>query len=229
VLVDDELRTSAPDVWAVGECAEHRGTVYGLWAPLAEQARVAGASVCGDPAAFHGLTPATSLKVAGVELFAGGRQADGEADEIVWSDGRRGVYRRLLLHGDRLAGAILVGDTGDGRELSALLRSGEPVPERLIGPPAPGSVGEAPAPQPSDVICACNAVRRGTIEQAIAAGGLDSLAAVSRATRAATGCGSCAGDVERLIADRVADRREGSSTRNTSVTGRKPRPATIDE
>ncbi|MGH2950250.1 MAG: FAD-dependent oxidoreductase, partial [Solirubrobacteraceae bacterium] len=221
VLVDDELRTSAPGVWAVGECAEHRGTVYGLWAPLAEQARAAGASVCGDPAAFHGQTTATNLKVAGVELFAGGGQAGG--DELVWSDGRRGVYRRLLLDGDRLAGAILVGDTTEARELSTLLRTGGPVPERYLNPP--GVPADAPAPQPFDVICGCNDVTRETIEQAIAAGGLTSLPAVSRATRAATGCGSCAGDVERLLAARD---REGSSIRNTSVTAVKRRLGTID-
>jgi NAD(P)H-nitrite reductase large subunit len=200
--------------------------VYGLWAPIAEQARAAGASVCGDPAGFHGQTTATNLKIAGVELFAGGEQ-DGDAlDELVWNDGRRGVYSRLLLAGDRLAGAILVGDTTQARELSKLLRSGEPVPDRLLGPP--GAPLEPPALQPSDVICACNDVRREAIDDAIVAGGLTSAAAVSRATRAATGCGSCAGDVERLVAEHEAARREGSSSRNTSVTGAKRPLARIE-
>jgi ferredoxin-nitrate reductase len=226
VVVDDELRASAPDVWAVGECAEHRGTVYGLWAPIAAQARVAGAAVCGDAAGFHGSITATNLKVAGVHLFAGGEQGGDEVDALVWSDGPRGVYRRLRLDGDRLAGAILVGDTTDARELSSLLRTGEPVPDRFLAPP--GARGEPPAPQLSDVVCTCNGVTRGAIESAIAANGLTSLTAVSRATRAATGCGSCAGDVERLIAEHDGVRREGSSIRNTSVTGRKPRLATIE-
>ena len=221
VVVDDQLRASAHDVWAVGECAEHRGTVYGLWAPIAEQARVAGAAIAGDPAGFHGLTTATNLKVAGVDLFAGGEKGADAIDELVWSDGRRGVYRRLLLDGDRLAGAILVGDTTEARELSLLLRTGEPVPERFLDPP--GAPVAQTAPQPSDVVCACNGVSRGAIEGAIAANGLTSLAAVGRATRAATGCGSCAADVERLL----AEHREGSSSRNTSVTGRKPPVATI--
>ena len=210
----------------MGECAEHRGTVHGLWAPLAEQARVAGARVCGDPAAFHARPHATRLKVAGVELFAGGEQAEREGlDELVWRDGRRGVYRRLLLDGDRLAGAILVGDTAEARELSSLLRTTEPVPERFLEPPR--ATGDPPAPQPSDVICACNGVTRGTIDAAIAGGGLTSAAAVSRATRAATGCGSCAADVDRLLAEHDPA-REGSRSRNTSVTGRKPRLARIE-
>ena len=79
IVVDDALRTSAPSVWSVGECAEHRGVVYGLWSPLAEQARVAGAGVAGDPAAFHGAVQATTLKVSGVDVYAGGVSADADA------------------------------------------------------------------------------------------------------------------------------------------------------
>jgi ferredoxin-nitrate reductase len=222
VLVDDALRTSAPGVWAVGECAEHRGTVYGLWAPLAEQARVAGASVCGDPAGFHGSVPATTLKVAGVDLFAGGAQAAvGGQEEVVWSDGRRGAYRKLVLDGDRLAGALLVGDAAGARELSGLLRAGGQVPERLLCPP--GARPPEPAdPDPSETLCSCNDVTRGAIEAAIRAGGLTSLPQVSRATRAATGCGSCAREVEELL--RCAN---DSSIRNTGVTAGKRREATI--
>jgi ferredoxin-nitrate reductase len=204
--VDDELRTSAPGVWAVGECAEHRGKVYGLWAPLAEQARVAAATIAGDPAAFHGATPATTLKVAGVDVFAGGApEASPEHDELVLADTRRGTYRKLVLDGDRLAGALLVGDLSSARELSGLLRTGEPVPRALLEP------GSAPAAEPDDdpnaLVCSCNAVTTGAIEEAIARGGLTTLAQVGNATRAATGCGSCARDVEALLAR--------SSARNT--------------
>ncbi len=73
IVVDDALRTSAPSVWSVGECAEHRGIVYGLWSPLAEQARVAGAGIAGDPAAFHGAVQATTLKVVGHRRLRGRR------------------------------------------------------------------------------------------------------------------------------------------------------------
>jgi ferredoxin-nitrate reductase len=104
IVVDDELRTSAPGVYAVGECAQHRDVVYGFWAPLLEQAKVAGASLAGAPAAFRGAVPATTLKVAGVELFCGGdptaRPGD---DEVAALDTRRRRYRRLLLRDDRLA------------------------------------------------------------------------------------------------------------------------------
>ena len=198
IVVDDAMRTDAPAVMAVGECAQHRGTVYGLWGPLAEQARTAGATVCGDPAAFSGTVPATTLKVAGVDLYAGGTQAatDGQ-DELVWSDGRRGVYRKLVLQDEQLAGAVLVGDTTDARELSALLRGGQAVPDWMLA--APGQAAERDEPKPGDTVCSCNAVTRGELCDAIAGDGLSTVTEVARSTRATTGCGSCTADVEELL------------------------------
>jgi len=212
ILVDDEMRTSAPSVWAVGECAEHRGIVHGLWAPVAAQARVAGASLSGDAAAFHPEVSATNLKVAGVGLFTGGGPSEG-GDELVWIDGRRGVYRRLVLDGERLVAATLLGDVTGAREISAALRSGEPAPDQLLAPP--GTAAEPPAPEPGDQICSCNAVTRREIEGAVRARGLRSAAEVGRATRAGTGCGSCVGEIEALL------REQDSSTRNRDVTAAK--------
>ncbi len=201
IVVDDQLRTSAPRVFAVGECAEHRGTVYGLWAPLGDQARAAGAVLAGDPGAFHGTVAATTLKVAGVEVFAGG-VASGR-DEIVQSNSRRGVYRKLVLDGDRLSGALLVGDSGEARILSGLLRSGDPVPAGLLEPGA-GPVAPAEPPGPESIVCSCNTVNRGQIERAIAQGGLRTPAQVGTVTRAGTGCGGCTAEIEELL-DRSSD------------------------
>ncbi|MFA9272868.1 MAG: FAD-dependent oxidoreductase, partial [Baekduiaceae bacterium] len=221
IVVDDELHTSADGVWAAGECVQHRGTVYGLWAPLAQQARVAGARVAGDPAAFHGAITATTLKVSGVGVYAGGvadTDLDAGHDEIVHRDTRTGVYRKLVLDGDRLAGAVLLGDTGDATKLTDLLRSGDPVPEHLLNP-AGGHV-EAPPPCATDTVCSCNAVTRGEIDTAITARGLRTVAQVGAATRAATGCGGCAPEVERILAER-------SSDRNTTAAETKPAAATM--
>jgi ferredoxin-nitrate reductase len=208
VLVDDAMRTSAPGILATGECAQHRGTVYALWAPLAEQARVAAATVAGDPAAFLGATPATTLKVAGVDVFAGGASSgtDGD-DEVVLSDSRRGVYRKLVLREDRLRGAVLVGDLAGARRLSELLRSQAPVPDELLAP-----TGGDPAPAPPDgIVCSCNQVTRAEIEDAIRARALRSVAQVGNATRAATGCGSCARDVQALLDAHSSDRAREES------------------
>jgi ferredoxin-nitrate reductase len=198
IVVDDQMRTSAPGVWAVGECAEHRGTVYGLWAPLADQARVAGAGVVGDPAAFHGATPATTLKVAGVDLFAGGSTVtDASYDEVLFADTRRRRYRRLVLDGDRLASATLVGDVAEATTLSGLLRSGDPVPASLLEPT--GARNQAPDESPGAIVCSCNTVTRGQLIDVIRGGGVTTVAGLGRATRAGTGCGGCTGDLEALL------------------------------
>jgi NAD(P)H-nitrite reductase large subunit len=217
IEVDDAMRAGAPRVWAVGECAEHRGTVYGLWAPLAEQARVAGAAIAGDPAAFHGVVPATTLKVAGVDLYAGGRAdaLDGD-DEVVLRDTRRGVYRKLVVDGERLVGALLLGDLTDARRCSSALR-GELEVDGLL---APTSV-VSDAVEPDAVVCSCNNVTAGAIDGAIRARGLSTLAQVANATRATTGCGGCASDVRALLD------RHSSSAGNTSDQDAKPPPATI--
>ena len=200
VIVDDELRASAAGVWAVGECAEHRGVVYGLWAPLAEQAKVAGARIAGDPAAFHGAIAATTLKVSGVAVYAGGASAGSAptgSDEIVLSDTRRGVYRRLVLDGDGLDGAALVGDASAARRLTELLRSGAPVPPDLLdGGAAPA---EPIAADPAATLCSCNVVTVGEAQAAIRRDGLTTVAQVGARTRASTGCGGCADDVQQLL------------------------------
>jgi ferredoxin-nitrate reductase len=218
ILVDDSMRTDTPSVWAIGECAEHRGVVHGLWAPAGSQARTAGAGVAGDAAAFHAEVPATNLKVAGTALFAGG-DPRAEGEELVWIDGRRGVYRRLVLDGERLVAATLLGDVTGARELSTLLRSGAPVPEQLLGPPG-GATVEAPAGA-DDLICSCNAVTRGAIEGAIGSGAALSTNDVGRLTRAGTGCGSCLVEIDALL------RANDSSIRNSDEAEAKRDPARI--
>ena len=201
VLVDDELRTSAPGVWAVGECAEHRGTTYGIWAPLAEQARVAGAAIAGAPAAFHGTMPATTLKVVGAEVFVAGRPfavADDE-DELVSSDGRSDVYRKLVVCDGRLVGAILLGDLALASRLGELARTAEPVPDDLLADLTAPRPAAEPAGGDATLVCTCNAVSRETIMRAARDRGLRTVDDVAEATRATTGCGSCTHDVRAML------------------------------
>jgi ferredoxin-nitrate reductase len=211
IVVDDELRTSAPGVWSVGECAEHRGTVYGLWAPLAEQARVAGARIAGDAAAFHGMVQATTLKVSGVDVYAGGGSAGAAPpghDELILSDTRRGVYRRLVLDGDRLVGGVLVGDASAARQFSELLRSGADIPPELLE--GGGAAGKPLAEDPGATVCSCNAVTVGDVQAAIRRDGLTTIAQVGVRTRATTGCGGCSGDVQELLAAAAASSASAS-------------------
>jgi NAD(P)H-nitrite reductase large subunit len=211
IVVDDALRAGAAGVWAVGECAEHQGMVYGLWAPLAEQARVAGAAIAGDPDVFRAQVTATVLKVAGLDVYAGGvAQAAGDHDELTIRDTRRGVYRKLVVDvEERLVGAILIGDVGDARRCTAALRSGDAVDAALLSF-GPGAGSGAPdAPDPEATVCSCNAVTAGEIDRAIVARGLTTVAGVANATRASTGCGGCATEVRALL------ERHRSSSGNT--------------
>ncbi len=213
VLVDDELRTSAAGVRAVGECVEHRGTVYGLWSPLQEQARVLGASLAGQPTAFHGAAPATTLKVAGIELFCCGRVAAAERDdEVLALDTRHRRYRRLLVADDgRLAGAILLGDLRDARALRELLRGGDEVPAPLLAGFADAPEGGYDDPtvadgDPAVNICSCQGVTRGEIVHAIRDRALDTVEQVAEQTRASTGCGGCRPDITALLGALRAER-----------------------
>jgi nitrite reductase (NADH) large subunit len=126
VKVDDRLQTNSPDIFALGECAEHRGTCYGLVEPAYEQARVLAAHLAGRDAAYQGSVVATNLKVSGVSVFSAGdfMAADGQ-ETIVLNDARRGVYKKLVVAEGRLTGAVLVGDTADALWYLGLIRAGE--------------------------------------------------------------------------------------------------------
>jgi ferredoxin-nitrate reductase len=196
VVVDDELRTSAPGGWAVGECAEHRGVVYGLWAPLQRQAKVAGAVMSGRPAAFHGAVPATTLKVMGVDLFCAGRAQPLEGEEeLLFLDSRRGRYRKLVLADDRLVGAVLLGDLSEAVTLRQLVEDGRRVPPEMLDQEV------TVAPVIDGVVCSCADLSRAQIEAAIAGEGLTRVSQVARETGATTGCGGCRPQVERLLAE----------------------------
>ena len=128
VVVDDCLQTGAPDIFALGECAEHRGICYGLVEPAYEQARVLARHLAGGAARYGGSVVATNLKVSGVSVFSAGDFMSGEGREaIVLSDARGGTYKKLVIAEGRLTGAVLVGDTADALWYLELIRNREPI------------------------------------------------------------------------------------------------------
>ncbi len=128
IVVDDRLQTAAPDIFALGECAEHRGVCYGLVEPAYEQARVLARHLAGSAASYQGSVVATNLKVSGVSVFSAGDFIGAEGSEtIVLSDASGGAYKKLVISDGRLAGAVLVGDVGDALWYLELIRGREPI------------------------------------------------------------------------------------------------------
>jgi nitrite reductase (NADH) large subunit len=124
IIVDDRLATSVDGVYALGECAEHRSTCYGLVEPAYEQARVLAENLAGRTAAYEGSVLSTNLKVSGVSVFSAGDFVGAEGSEaIVLSDARQGTYKKLVVADGRLTGAILIGDTQDALWYLELIRT----------------------------------------------------------------------------------------------------------
>jgi nitrite reductase [NAD(P)H] large subunit len=138
IVVDDHLQTGATDIFALGECAEHRGICYGLVEPAYEQARVLARHLAGEAASYGGSVVSTNLKVSGVSVFSAGdfMGADG-TETIVLNDVRHGTYKKLVISDGRLTGAVLVGDVGDALWYLELIRSREPIarirPDMIFG------------------------------------------------------------------------------------------------
>jgi nitrite reductase (NADH) large subunit len=128
IVVNDVMQTASPDIFALGECAEHRGTCYGLVEPAYEQARVLARHLAGRPAAYQGSVVSTNLKVSGVSVFSAGDFMGGEGSEsLVLSDRRRGTYKKLVIADGRLTGAVLIGDTVDALWYLELIRNRDKV------------------------------------------------------------------------------------------------------
>lgn len=210
IKVDAGMRTSDPDIFAVGECAEFDGQTYGLVAPLYEMASVLASQLAGDAAAvFKPSAVATKLKVTGINLFSAGDFADGkDREEIVLRDAGRGIYKRLVLKDGKLIGAVFYGDVSDGAWFFDHIRRGTDVSgmrETLIFGPsyaggAPLDPTAAVAALPDDAeICGCNGVCKGKITGAITSLGLKTLDDVRAHTKASASCGSCTGLVEQLL------------------------------
>jgi nitrite reductase (NADH) large subunit len=206
IVVDDALRAAGcRNVHAIGDCAEHRGVVTGLWAPAWEQATVVAERLCGtDPrAAYHGVRPSTKLKVAGIELATmGDVEPRDEHDEVIrYSEPRRGIYKSVIVRDGRVAGAILLGDVARAPGLTQALEQGTPLPEQraeLLFDLAGANAADAPAEPPDGLICLCNGVSRADIEACVAEG-RRTLREVAGATRASTGCGGCADRVVEVV------------------------------
>jgi len=210
VVVDDTLRTSDPDIYAIGECVEHRGLCYGLVAPIWEMCRTLGEALTGGTSAYEGSSLSTRLKVSGVDVFSAGKHLGGDGcEDIVFRDAGRGVYKRIVLEDGKVAGAVLFGDASDGGWYFDLMRSGEEVAgfrETLVFGQAAteGLRGLDPSAAVAAMadtaeVCGCNGVCKGEITAAITGQGLATLESVRAVTKASASCGTCTPLVEKLL------------------------------
>jgi nitrite reductase (NADH) large subunit len=198
VIVNDQLETSAPNIWAIGEVASHRGMVYGLVAPGYEMAEAVAKQLMGETASFTGADLSTKLKLLGVEVASFGNPfAEGEGVEPVeFRDTVSGVYKKVLLGmgGRRLLGGILVGDSSGFGALAHYARTGDMLtmaPGELVGVgDAAVSAGAGALPD-SAQICSCNNVTKAQLCEAIRTNELRTVTAVKTCTRAGSGCGGC--------------------------------------
>ena len=204
ILVDDRLRTTDRHIYAIGDCAQHAGTVGGLVAPAWEQARVVADVVTGDrPLARYAPRPAvTRLKASGIDLAAMGDSTAADGDVVTFTDPARGTYAKLVVRDDRLAGAIMLGDNPTvGAVIQLFDRGGRLPADRrslLLGAHNPSAGEPSPSLMPdAAVICQCNTVTKGALVRCWH-DGARSAADLIAGTRAATGCGSCRDAVDGI-------------------------------
>lgn len=217
IVVDDQMRTSDPAVFSVGECIEHNGQTYGLVTPIWDMAKVCGDAMSGvAESAYVASATGTRLKVTGIDMFSAGDFAAGAGrEEVVFRDPARGVYRRLVLQDDRLLGAVLYGDAKDGGWYFGLLKDGAPLgglrdtlifgQDVALAASGADPLAAVAAMADDAEVCGCNGVCKGAVMAAIGGRGLTTLEGVRAHTKASASCGSCTGLVEGLLGLALGD------------------------
>ncbi len=216
IMVDDGMGTSDPHIRAVGECVEHDGQIFGLVAPLWEQAKVCAAHLAGDTGPAYA-TPAlsTRLKITGIDVFSAGQLAaqDSQDEEVVFRDPAKGIYRKLVIRDGRVTGAVMYGDVADGGWYFQLISKNTDISQfrgqvifgqafadpSCCGGGAKGGMDVA-ALSDDTQICGCNGVSKGAIVAAIKSKGLTTLDEVRAHTKASASCGQCSGAVAAVLA-----------------------------
>lgn len=195
IVVNDFMETNVPGVYAVGECAEHRGMVYGLVAPLYDQGKVLAKRICGvDTEGYQGSILYSQLKVSGVEVFSAGEIRDSEiATSLKVIDGVHNTYKKIAIRDNKIVGAVLYGDSSEGNKLLGYIKQQADVSvleEEVVGG---GGADEAYAASlsPNATICSCNGVTKGAILDAVRENGCETVEDVRACTRASSTCGGC--------------------------------------
>lgn len=225
IVVNDLMETSVPNVYAVGECAEHREIVYGLVAPLYEQGKVLANHICGivgEP--YRGSVTGTQLKVAGIDLFSAGEIMEDDTTKAIKVHNEfDGIYKKIVIRNNNIVGIVLYGDTKDSTKLFRMLTKKEDVSGMTsisILQSEGGGASDDVASMPDDeLICGCNGVTKGAIVDAIKTQGLKTLDQVSHCTNAGRSCGRCKPMVSQILAHTLGDKFDAAAAAKTSLCG----------
>jgi len=232
ITVNDWLETSAPDVYAVGECAQHRGIAYGLVAPLYEQGAVLAKRLAGvESVPYEGSVVYTKLKVSGVDVFSAGQFTESEDTKAIrvhddWS----GIYKKVLVRDNKVVGAVLFGNTSESTKLMQMIRSQADITKMEItallqesdaegGKSGGGTEAVVAAMEDDAIICGCNGVSKGTICSAIKECGLTTVDGVKDQTTASRSCGGCKPLVAALLKTTLGDGFDAAASAKTSICG----------
>lgn len=211
IVVNDYLQTSDPNIYAVGECSEHNGKVYGLVAPLYEQGKVLADYLTGkETEGYKGSTTFTSLKVSGCDLYSAGQIVENDnVHGIEIFNSVDNIYKKVYLSEGQVVGAVLYGDTDDGSRFYNMMKKHESLEDYTLvsllykgGEEAVTSIADMPD---DETICGCNGVDKGTIVNAITTKGLTSVDEVTKATKAGNSCGKCKGQIGELLQCTLGD------------------------
>ncbi|WP_100404648.1 nitrite reductase large subunit NirB [Bacillus solitudinis] len=209
IVVDDFMQTNAPNVYAVGECAQHRGIAYGLVAPLYEQGKVLAEHIISPTEiekGYQGSILYTQLKVSGVDVFSAGNFTDGENTKAIRvHDEFEGIYKKVVIQDNKVVGAVLFGETKDSTRLLNMIKSGEDISgmsKVALLPSEEANGGGVSVAEMGDNenICGCNGVSKGDICSAIRDQGLTTFEEVKQCTNASRSCGRCKPEVIELLA-----------------------------
>ncbi len=205
IVVNDYLETSVPNVYAVGECVEHRGMVYGLVKPLYEQGKILAKRICGiDSDGYEGSVLSTQLKISGVDVFSVGQFIEDEtAKAVTIHNAADGIYKKAVFREDKMIGAVLFGDTKDGTKLLDIIVKQRDVSDTdkvSLLQSSSGGDNEVAQMAHSSIICNCNGVSKGSIIEAVQTKGLTTVEEIKACTKASGSCGGC----KPLVADLLA-------------------------
>ena len=222
IVVNDFLETSVPNIYAVGECAEHRGNVYGLVAPLYEQGKVLAEFLAGKmPQPYEGSIVGTGLKVSGVDLYSAGTIMDDPSMKAIKVHNEfDGVYKKVLIRDNKVAGVVLFGDTSDSTRLFGMMRKNEDVSGMtsvsiLSSGCEAGAEGDVASMADDDLVCGCNGVSKGTIVNAIKENGLTTVDEVGGCTNAGRSCGRCKSTISDILSYTLGAEYDQSSQKES--------------